>query len=88
MSTILEPLVERLRAIPSSLWEDIARDAGCAKSLPRKLAARDRTNPRVLTLEPLINYFSDIDAGRRALPCAASIVASHDRAPTGDRKPD
>jgi hypothetical protein len=68
MSTILDPLVERLRAIPSSLWEQIAQEAGCALSLPRKLAARDRDNPRVQTIQPLVDYFADVDAGRRQLP--------------------
>lgn len=68
MSSILTPLVDRLRAVPPSLWESVAREAGCAASLPRKLVYGDRENPRILTIQPLVDYFDDVDAGRRKLP--------------------
>jgi hypothetical protein len=68
MSSILEPLVQRLRALPSSQLEAIAREAGVAKTLPRKLASRDRTNPGVRTIQPLVDYFEAVDRGERALP--------------------
>lgn len=68
MSSILDPLVDRLRAIPSTFWEVIAQEAGVAKSLPRKLAARDRENPKVNTIQPLVDYFDAVDRGERALP--------------------
>ena len=64
MSTILSPLVSRLRAIPSKHWEDIAHAAGCAKSLPRKIATGDRINPGVQTIQPLLDFFAEVDAGR------------------------
>lgn len=72
MSTILEPLVQRLRALPSASWEAIAREAGCAKTLPRKIATRDRDNPGVQTIQPLIDYFAAVDRGERALPVEAT----------------
>lgn len=68
MRTILDPIVERLRAIPSAQWEAVAELAGCAKTLPRKLATRDRTNPGVQTLQPLVDYFAKVDAGEAQLP--------------------
>ncbi len=68
MSTILDPLVKRLRREPFALWERIARDAGVAISLPRKLVYGDRCNPRVQTIQPLIDYFAAVDAGERSLP--------------------
>lgn len=68
MSTILQPLVDRLRAIPSARWEDVARAAGVAKSLPRKLATGDRPNPGVLTIQPLADYFARVDRGEAQLP--------------------
>lgn len=68
MSNILKPIVERLRLAGSARWELIAAEAGVAKSLPRKLASRDRLNPTVGTIQPLVDYFDSIDRGERALP--------------------
>lgn len=49
-------------------WEAIAKEAGCAKTLPRKLASRDRSNPTVQTIQPLLDYFDAVDKGLRRLP--------------------
>lgn len=69
MSTsILAPLVERLRSLGSANWEPVAAAAGVAKSLPRKLATGDRCNPTVQTIQPLIDYFAAVDRGEKALP--------------------
>lgn len=68
MSTILDPLVARLRDVPSSFWEQIAAEAGCAKTLPRKIATRDRSNPGVLTIQPLVDYFAKVDRGEVVPP--------------------
>lgn len=68
MSTILDPLVERLRALPASMLETVAVEAGVFPSLPRKLASRDRTNPTIETIEPLLDYFARVDAGVAAIP--------------------
>lgn len=68
MSTILSPLIDRLREAGPSKWEAIATQAGVAKTLPRKLVYGDRENPRVLTVQPLIDYFQAVDDGRVSLP--------------------
>lgn len=68
MPSILDPLIDRFRKIPSAHWEAIAEAAGCAKSLPRKLVSRDRDNPTVGTVQPLFDYFDAVDKGERALP--------------------
>jgi len=68
MSTILSPIVERLRKAGSANWEAIAEAAGVAKSLPRKLATGDRSNPTVQTIQPLVDYFEAVDRGEKALP--------------------
>lgn len=68
MSTILQPLVTRLRAIPSARWEAIAEAAGVAKTLPRKIATGDRANPGVQTIQPLLDYFKRVDEGLAQLP--------------------
>lgn len=81
MSSILDPLVERLRAVPSSQWEAIAEAAGCAKTLPRKIATRDRTNPGVNTIQPLIDFFDAVDRGEKTMP---SGVGAPQRAEVAD----
>lgn len=70
MSTILTPLVARLRQFSQAQLEVIAEQAGVAKTLPRKLACGERDNPTVQTIEPLIAFFEDVDSGKRSLPFA------------------
>lgn len=43
-------------------------EAGVARSLPRKLASGERSNPTVATVQPLLDYFAAIDRGERDLP--------------------
>lgn len=85
MSTILQPLVDRLRAIPSTRWEAVAHAAGVAKSLPRKIATGDRSNPGVQTIQPLLDYFRRVDDGSAQLPpgCAPSAAAAPQAAALG-----
>lgn len=68
MSSILSHIVARLRSVPSAHWESIAAAAGVAKTLPRKLATGDRENPKVQTIQPLIDYFSRVDRGEVSYP--------------------
>lgn len=78
MSTILNDIVRRLRSVPSAHWELIAQAAGCAKSLPRKLATGDRQNPGVLTIQPLVDYFARVDAGKETFPPGSPKSSSSD----------
>jgi hypothetical protein len=75
MSSILQPVIDRLRAAGPASWERIAADAGVAKTLPRKLVYGDRENPGVLTIQPLIDYFDAVDRGARQLPDPAKEAA-------------
>lgn len=79
MSSLLDPLIARLRAIPSAHWEAVAEAAGCAKSLPRKLVSRDRDNPTIRTVQPLVDYFDAVDEGRAALPAQVlhALASAH-----------
>lgn len=61
MSSILQPVIDRLRAAGPGAWERIAVEAGVAKTLPRKLVYGDRENPGVLTIQPLVDYFAAED---------------------------
>jgi hypothetical protein len=71
MESVIDALKRRLREAGSARWFLIASEAGVAKTLPRKLVYGDRCNPGVLTIQPLISYFAEIDEGIRSLPDAA-----------------
>ena len=72
MSTLLKPLVARVRQYTLVELEAIAKAAGVARSLPRKLHTGECKNPCVLTIQPLIDYFDAVDQGRKKLPfCGA-----------------
>lgn len=70
METILGYLKRHLREAGPARWEAIAEAAGCAKSLPRKVYYDDRDThgPGVLTVQPLVTYFQEVDSGKRSLP--------------------
>lgn len=70
MSTLITPLIERLKQVGPALWEPIAESAGVSKHLPRKLVYGDRPNPTVQTVQPLFDYFEAIDRGEKILPKA------------------
>ena len=80
MSSILQPVIERLRAAGPGAWERIAAEAGVAKTLPRKLVYGDRVNPGVLTIQPLVDFFRAVDRGEirlDELPVATQKEATH-----------
>lgn len=68
MELIISFLKRRLREAGAARWELIAAEAGVAKTLPRKIACNDRDNPGVQTIQPLLDYFRQVDDGERALP--------------------
>lgn len=67
MSTLLKPLVARLRQYTLAELEAIANAAGVAPSVPRHLR-NGRDNPTVKTIEPLLAFFTKVDAGEIDLP--------------------
>lgn len=65
----MDYLKRKLREVEPSLWELIAKDAGVAKTLPRKIVYdAKRENPKVGTIQPLYDYFKAVEAGTRKLP--------------------
>lgn len=68
METIIDSLKRKLRAAGSGRWEAISSEAGVAKTLPRKIAFNDRENPGVQTIQPLVDYFKEVESGARSLP--------------------
>lgn len=62
-------LKRKLKEAGPVRWETIAKETGVAKSLPRKIAYDEsRTNFGVAKIQPLLDYFHDVDAGKRQLP--------------------
>lgn len=75
MESIIDYLKRMLRDAGSAMWEPIALEAGVAVSLPRKIVYGDRENPGVATIQPLLTYFREVEAGQRALPSVTKAVA-------------
>lgn len=63
-------LRRRLREVGAASWERIAAEAGVSPRLPAKIAYGDRENPRIQTVQPLLDYFDAVDRGERDLPAA------------------
>jgi predicted transcriptional regulator len=70
IESITEYLKRRLREAGAGRFEAIAEEAGVADSFIRKFVYGSRENPRVQTIQPLIDYFAEVDRGERELPAA------------------
>lgn len=81
--TAVEPIIDYLKRkladAGAARWEAIADEAKVAKTLPRKLAYADRKNPRIDTIQPLLDYFQAVDRGERTLPWDGKERRSADR---------
>jgi hypothetical protein len=77
MESCLEFLKRHLKTAGPERWPQIAAEAGVAKSLPRKLAYGDRPNPGVQTVQPLLDYFGEVERGVRALPRVELLRDEH-----------
>lgn len=62
MTNELELLRASLKAIRTTEWEQLARDAGCSASLPRKIVYETDRNFGVNTIAPLISHLRLIGA--------------------------
>ncbi len=63
MTTTVDELTRRVKAIDYAKMEALAKAAGCSRSLPTKLRYGDKRNPLQSTIEPLIRFFSGVDSG-------------------------
>lgn len=68
----MEPLIDYLRrqlkAVGPRAFPQVAAEAGVSESLLPKLAYGMRDNPRVQTIQPLLDYFDAIERGERQPP--------------------
>lgn len=79
MESILGFVQRRLGEEGPARWEAIARDAGCPHWLPRKVYYYKhdpkKPGPGVNTLQPLVDYFTRLDAGSRRTVKRAKAAA-------------
>lgn len=78
MESVIAYLKRQLNAAGSGSWEAIAAELSeeggekVSVHLLRKIAYGDRSNPGVAKVQPLLDFFQDVDAGRRELPKVAA----------------
>ncbi len=60
---ITDYLKRRLREAGASQFDAIAEASGVTASFIRKFVYGSRENPRVQTIQPLLDYFAAIDRG-------------------------
>lgn len=66
--SITEYLKRRLREAGAARFAAIAEATGVTDSFIRKFVYGSRDNPRVQTIQPLLDYFAAVDRGERKLP--------------------
>lgn len=76
MEPILTGLQRRLSALTPAQRTAVAAELGISRTLIPKLLGGHRENPRVQTIQPLIDFFAAVDRGERALPGAVADVAA------------
>lgn len=69
---IVDYLQRHLKAAGPRRFAAIAAATGVSESLLPKLAYGMRDNPRVQTIQPLLDYFAAVDRGEIALPAEAA----------------
>jgi transcriptional regulator with XRE-family HTH domain len=63
METVIDYLKRRLREAGPRRWPEIAAAAGVSPRLPAKIVYGERDNPRIQTIQPLLDYFAALDRG-------------------------
>lgn len=74
---ISEHLKRRLREVGASKFEAIALHTGVALSFIRKFVYGSRENPRIQTIQPLIDFFGAVDRGEVAVESLPTKEVSH-----------
>lgn len=64
---IIDYLKRRLREAGAAKFEEIAEQAGVTVSFIRKFVYGSRENPRVQTVQPLLDYFAAVDRGAEVI---------------------
>lgn len=65
--SVKDYLYRRLKEVGASRFDAISQETGVALSFIRKFVYGSRENPRIDTIQPLLHFFAEVDAGKRAL---------------------
>lgn len=68
MESIVIYLRRKLREAGASRFDAIARETGVTPSFIPKFVYNSRDNPRIQTIQPLLDLFEGIERGERKLP--------------------
>lgn len=68
MEPILAFIKRRLKEAGPQRWPAISQATGCSVHTMRKVAYNDIENPGVVTMQPLVDFFHEVDAGTRPMP--------------------
>jgi predicted transcriptional regulator len=68
MEPVIDYIRRHLRAAGPRRFAAIAHETGVSETLLPKLMYGQRDNPRVQTVQPLLDYFAAIERGERELP--------------------
>lgn len=68
METIVDFVKRRLVDAGRPRWRAIACAAGTSPKLPEKIVYGMRENPRVQTIQPLLDFFVALDRGEVEMP--------------------
>lgn len=79
---ITDYLKRKLREVGAARFDAIAEAAGVNASFIRKFFYGSRENPRVQTIQPLIDYFSKLERGEEDLK-QSQAIAGHANVPVG-----
>jgi hypothetical protein len=71
---ITDYLKRRLKDAGAANFDAIAVASGVTGSFIRKFVYGSRENPRVQTIQPLLDYFASVDRGEAELPPAKERV--------------
>ena len=63
--SVKDYLYRRLKDVGANRFGAISEETGVALSFIRKFVYGSRENPRIETIQPLLNFFSEVDAGKR-----------------------
>jgi transcriptional regulator with XRE-family HTH domain len=72
---ITDYLKRRLKDAGAARFDAIAEKTGVTASFIRKFAYGSRENPRVQTVQPLIDFFAAVDRGDESLPDPVKTAA-------------
>lgn len=80
VETIMDYLLRRLRPLTARQRAAIEQQLGLSKGLTTKILCGERDNPRIGTVQPLIDFFRAVDSGTTSLPAAQAMEASREAA--------